>query len=88
MTRILVVASLSGPGGATFRAFDVLNGDLLLERKLHSPQQHLQLDSIGARSPIVITDNYDFITLSDGQTVTSLSKSGEIRWTWTSEDQT
>ncbi|KAJ3807314.1 hypothetical protein EV368DRAFT_75106 [Lentinula lateritia] len=36
-----VVASLSGPGGATLRSFNVLNGAMLLERRLHEPETGL-----------------------------------------------
>lgn len=82
MTRTPVVASLSSYDRATFRAFYVPNRDLMLERKLHVPEHHLQFDFIDARSPIVITDSYDFITFSDGQIVTSLSKFGEIQRTF------
>ncbi len=83
-----VVASLSGPGGATLRAFDVLDGSLLLEKRLHSPENGLLLDSIDMGGPIVITDAFDIITLTNGHTVNYFSRSGQLKWTWASEDQT
>lgn len=81
------VASLSGPGGATLRSFDVLSGHLLLEKRLHSPETSLPSDSDHTGSCIAFTADSDIIALTNGHTVQSITKSGEIRWTWPSEDQ-
>ncbi|KAK0497691.1 hypothetical protein EDD18DRAFT_1158925 [Armillaria luteobubalina] len=81
------VTSLSGPGGATLRSFDVLSGHLLLEKHLHSPDTRLLSEPGLTGSCITFTDDLDIIALTNGHTVQSVTKSGEIRWTWTSEDQ-
>ncbi|KAK0200946.1 DUF1620-domain-containing protein [Desarmillaria ectypa] len=82
-----IVASLSGPGGATLRSFDVLSGHLLLEKRLYSPETSLPSESGHTGSSISFTADSDIIALTNGHTVQSITKSGEIRWTWTSEDQ-
>ncbi|KAK0476054.1 hypothetical protein IW261DRAFT_1491717 [Armillaria novae-zelandiae] len=81
------VASLSGPSGATLRSFDVLSGHLLLEKRLHSTDTRLPSESGLTGSCITFTADSDIIALTNGHTVQFITKSGEIRWTWTAEDQ-
>ncbi|KAG7447298.1 DUF1620-domain-containing protein [Guyanagaster necrorhizus] len=81
------VASLSGPGGATLRSFDILSGLLLLEKRLHPPETSLPLEPGHTGSSIVFTADSDIIALTNGHMVQFITKSGNIRWTWTLEDQ-
>ncbi|KIK60873.1 hypothetical protein GYMLUDRAFT_96989 [Collybiopsis luxurians FD-317 M1] len=88
-----VVASLSGAGGATLRSFNVLNGELLLEKRLHDPETGLliQPNYLGTFVAFGNTTR-DLYTLTNGRTVTYISSDvnysngGDIVWTWTSED--
>ncbi|KAF8829541.1 hypothetical protein HHX47_DHR3000530 [Lentinula edodes] len=82
-----VVASLSGPGGATLRSFNVFNGDMLLERRLHGPETGLlvQPNNLGTFIAFGKQSN-EIYTLTNGATVNSIN--GEtISWSWTSGNQ-
>ncbi|KIY63627.1 DUF1620-domain-containing protein [Cylindrobasidium torrendii FP15055 ss-10] len=79
-----VAVSLSGPGGATLRVFDVLNGDLFIEKRLHRPDAG---QPVKVTAPIIITEDFEFITLTNGHTVTYVTRDAESKWTWTAEDQ-
>ncbi|KAJ3930511.1 MAG: DUF1620-domain-containing protein [Lentinula lateritia] len=82
-----VVASLSGPGGATLRSFNVFNGDMLLERRLHEPETGLlvQPNNLGTFIAFGKQSN-EIYTLTNGATVNSIN-GGTISWSWTSGDQ-
>ncbi|KAJ4471498.1 hypothetical protein J3R30DRAFT_1087191 [Lentinula aciculospora] len=81
------VASLSGPGGATLRTFDVLNGEMLLERRLHESETGLLLQPNNLGTFIAFGKHpKEIYTLTNGRTVNSIN-SGKISWTWSSEDQ-
>ncbi|KAL4255601.1 ER membrane protein complex subunit 1 [Pleurotus pulmonarius] len=82
-----VVASLSGPGGATLRTFDILNGDLLLEQRIHEPS-HGQLyePSYLGTSVAYTADGSDLVVLSNGGLVQRLDNLGAVKWSWSSSD--
>ncbi|KAK1228286.1 hypothetical protein PQX77_008674 [Marasmius sp. AFHP31] len=87
-----VAASLSGPGGSNLRLFNVINGDLLMEKQFHPPTSGLLAepphlgsfvafgnDTMGLGTP-------DVFVLTNGQTVSQFI-GRDMKWTWTSEDQ-
>ncbi|KAL0064178.1 hypothetical protein AAF712_008900 [Marasmius tenuissimus] len=87
-----VAASLSGPGGSNLRLFNVINGDLLMEKQFHPPTSGLLAepphlgsfvafgnDTMGLGTP-------DVFVLTNGQTVSQFV-GRDLKWTWTSEDQ-
>ena len=91
------IASLSGPGGSTFRSFDVASGDLLSERRLHSPRNgqlfeptdigvHLAFVDGGSTSTKISSS--DVLALTNGRTVRRIDvASGKVKWEWSSEDK-
>ncbi|TFK65860.1 DUF1620-domain-containing protein [Pluteus cervinus] len=87
-----VVATFSGPGGSTFRTFDLASGVLQHEIFMHPPEQgHLSEPiSFGKDVSFVTEDSRPWIyTLTNGHTVTKLdAKTGVKKWEWSSEDQT
>jgi ER membrane protein complex subunit 1 len=85
----VVVASLSGPGGSTLRTFDSLAGHLLLEKRLHSPEtgRLFEPSDLGV-SIAFVPNSSQLLVLTNGHTLRSIDgKTGEIKWSWTSEDQ-
>ncbi|KAF5352206.1 hypothetical protein D9758_009183, partial [Tetrapyrgos nigripes] len=84
------VASLSGPGGATLRTFDIGTGDLLLEKHLHSPQSGILAEPNYLGTYIAFGNETngspDLFVLTNGHTVNHVV-AGNIKWSWTSEDQ-
>ncbi|KAH7927025.1 DUF1620-domain-containing protein [Leucogyrophana mollusca] len=87
------VTSLSGPGGATLRAFDIPTGHLLLEKRLHNPLNgRLHEPSNLGTSVIHLERGQDdaprVLALTNGDTIRSInSVTGETEWTWNSPDQ-
>ncbi|OAX35578.1 DUF1620-domain-containing protein [Rhizopogon vinicolor AM-OR11-026] len=87
------VSSLSGPGGSTFRTYDLETGHLMLEKQLHSPldgrlhePQNLGISLL--RSADSSLNSTSFFTLTNGDSVTHLDhETGETKWTWNSPDQ-
>lgn len=93
---LLVVAVLSGPGGATLRTFDALTGDLIVERRLHKAElgRLFQPADLGSqlafptKTDSADVSNSDVYVLSDGHVLRSVdSLTGEIKWQWSAEDQ-
>ncbi|KAJ3711601.1 DUF1620-domain-containing protein [Lentinula raphanica] len=82
-----VVASLSGPGGANLRSFNVLNGEMLLEKSLHRPNTGflIQPNSLGTYIAFG-KQTREIYTLTNGRTV-NLVNGSDISWTWTAEEQ-
>ncbi|EGO03055.1 hypothetical protein SERLA73DRAFT_103134 [Serpula lacrymans var. lacrymans S7.3] len=90
------IVSLSGPGGATLREFDLFKGHLLLEKRLHDPLLgHLwepsnlgtSIISTGASSSSDSSSS-TILALTNGDTLTSINSStGETHWEWTSPDK-
>ena len=87
------VSSLSGPGGSTFRTYDLETGGLISEKKLHSPlvgrlrePQNLGVSVLPSTDPSL--DSASLFTLTNGDTVTHLNhETGETKWTWNSPDE-
>ncbi|KAI0651032.1 DUF1620-domain-containing protein [Trametes meyenii] len=86
-----VVAALSGVGGAYFRLFDAMDGDLLLERKLHSPESGrlLEPETLGVALEFGLGERVnDVYVLTDGHVLRNIDRrAGEVRWGWTAPDQ-
>lgn len=87
LTPQKVVASLSGPGGATLRTFDILNGHLLLEQRIHEPS-HGQLYEPSYLGTFVAyaAEGSDLVVLSNGGLVQRLDNLGTVKWSWSSSD--
>ncbi|KAL0953048.1 hypothetical protein HGRIS_007249 [Hohenbuehelia grisea] len=87
-----IVASLSGPGGATLRVFDALDGHLLVEKRLHDPSfgQLTEPNHIGTNIAFLkhaAREPSEVFALTNGNTIQSVSGlTGEPKWTWTSPD--
>lgn len=91
---VAVVASLSGPGGATLRTFDYTSGALIVEQRLHKPESArlLEPDHTGASIAFVsstsASESTDLIVLTEGHVVRKLDSAGKELWKWVSPDQT
>ncbi|KAF8644498.1 hypothetical protein AX16_008429 [Volvariella volvacea WC 439] len=87
-----VVATLSGPGGSWLRTFDILTGQLLLERQLHPVVDgHMSEPAYFGKS-IVFTDELSnqpgLYVLTNGHTVNYIDgETGQSKWKWTSSDR-
>jgi len=87
---VLAVTALSGPGGATFRSYNLLTGDLLLERRLHNPVdgrshefQEVEITPAHDSTP----ESNTIFTLTNGDTVSRIDgQSGDVIWKWSSQD--
>ena len=86
---LAAVATLSGPGGSTFRTFDALTGQLLVEKRLHLPEMGLPSEPVFIGKHVIFSpDSTDIYVLSNGYTVTNInSETGEVNWSWSSPDQ-
>ena len=87
----IVVATLSGPGGAHFRLFDSSSGHLALEKRLHEPQSgRLQEpESLGVAIAFDNEKDGDIYTLTNGHVLRRIDRhTGDVRWGWTAPDQT
>ncbi|KAG5636275.1 hypothetical protein H0H81_008561 [Sphagnurus paluster] len=85
------VASLSGPGGATFRLFNATSGVIHIEKRLHALESgHLaEPHHLGTHVAFSGDGVQDIYVLTDGHVVRRLNgKTGDIKWTWKAEDQT
>ncbi|CAL1698629.1 unnamed protein product [Somion occarium] len=86
------LATLSGPGGATFRILDVNSGHLLHELHLHSADSGRLFEPVNLGVAIAFDDSdksKDTFVLTNGHTLRRINgKSGDIVWGWTSPDQT
>ena len=87
------VVTLSGPGGATFRAFDSETGDLLVEKRLHDPAEgHLSEPvELGSRLDFdkssISGSSKDLYALTNGRNLRKIDAlTGEIKWEWFSEE--
>jgi len=83
------VATLSGPGGATLRNFNVLTGELLLEKRLHKPDGGALSEPIYLGKDVIFSPHSsDLYVLSNGCTISSIDgNTGNVNWNWTSPDQ-
>jgi hypothetical protein len=94
LNRVTIgVSSLSGPGGSTFRTYDLETGHLTLEKQLHSPldgrlhePQNLGISILRSTHPSA--NSTPLFALTNGDSVTRLEhETGETVWTWNSPDQ-
>ncbi|KAH7906600.1 hypothetical protein BJ138DRAFT_1015952 [Hygrophoropsis aurantiaca] len=87
------VTSLSGPGGATLREYDIPSGHLLLEKRLHNPLNGRLHEPSNLGTAVVHVEQGSeeparILALTNGDTVHSVdSVTGDIAWTWNSPDQ-
>jgi hypothetical protein len=88
----IVIAALSGPGGAILRLFDTASGALLLEKHLHAPTAgRLEAPDRGAAVAFVDVDGHarpDLLVLTNGHELRRLTGDGALVWAWTASDQT
>jgi hypothetical protein len=90
----IVIATLSGPGGSTLRTFNVLTGHLLLEKRLHAPHTGTLFEpgDLGLGIAFVPSstpnESEQLLVLTSGHTLRRVdARTGEVVWSWTSEDQ-
>ena len=86
---LIVVATLSGPGGAILRTFDIHTGAQLLEKQLHSPElgHHAEPDFFGKHVVFAGDNSTDIYILTRGDTFYRLDgKTGEIHWQFSMPD--
>ncbi|KAG8863325.1 hypothetical protein FRB96_008816 [Tulasnella sp. 330] len=79
------VATLSGPGGANVRLFEVASGALVWERKLHEAVDGRLLEpaSLGVALAFATDQTPDLFVLANAGSVYRLTGlSGEQRWKW------
>ncbi|KAF9450978.1 DUF1620-domain-containing protein [Macrolepiota fuliginosa MF-IS2] len=84
-----IVATLSGPGGAILRTFDIQTGSLLLEKQLHPPElgHHAEPHSLGKHVAFGGSNTTDIYVLTDGHEFVRMDqKTGEILWTFVMPD--
>ena len=89
-----MIATLSGPGGSTLRTFNVLTGHLLLEKRLHAPHTGTLFEpgDLGLGIAFVPSstpnESEQLLVLTSGHTLRRVdARTGEVVWSWTSEDQ-
>lgn len=84
-----VVATLSSPGGGTLRTFDATTGDLLLEKRLHAPNEGALSEPAHYGKDVAFAPNSDGLyVITNGCTITHINgTTGEVIWTHTSEDR-
>lgn len=90
LSSVLAVATLSGPGGVTFRSYDLLTGDLLHESLLHNSvdgRSH-DLQEVEIISALDSTpEGSTIFTLTNGNTVSRIDgQSGDVVWRWRPQD--
>ncbi|KAG6916080.1 hypothetical protein DXG01_008554 [Tephrocybe rancida] len=85
----VVVATLSGPGGATFRLFDGITGTLHTEKRLHAPEIGRPAEPHHLGTHVAFGSNDDVYVLANGHVVRHIDiSSGSVQWTWTSSSAT
>ncbi|KAH7107261.1 hypothetical protein BKA62DRAFT_682862 [Auriculariales sp. MPI-PUGE-AT-0066] len=86
----VVLATLSGSGGATLRVFEATNGALTFETELHKPADGILTQPATLSNDIVFAiDNEtpDIIALANGRSVTRVNGfTGAKVWSWQSEE--
>ena len=86
----VVLATLSGPGGATLRVFEATTGILTFDTELHKPDTAVLTTPATLSTDIAFALNDetpDIITLSNGHSVTRVNGfTGAKNWTWSSPD--
>ena len=83
------VVALSGPGGATYRAFERASGHLLVEKRLHNPVEARLLEPSDFGTSIsFVREEADSYVLTSGHIIHRVGTNGNVKWTWISQDQT
>ncbi|KAF9528732.1 hypothetical protein CPB83DRAFT_813238 [Crepidotus variabilis] len=84
-----VIATLSGPGGATLRTFRALNGQLLLEKRLHLPASGALSEPFHFGKDVIFSPNSDQLyVLTNGCSISAINSiTGELTWHWEAPDQ-
>ena len=84
----VVVAAVSGTGGATLRLLDVTTGELLVERRLHKPEDGRLFEPETLGTTIVFDGESDMYLLSNAHVTRRIDgKTGEVKWGWSAPDQ-
>lgn len=87
-----MVAALSGVGGANLRLFDAIEGDLLLETRLHNPEtgRLFEPETLGTAISFGSGEQAgDVFVLTDGHVLRSIDRrTGDVKWGWSAPDQT
>ena len=89
---MVVVATLSGLGGAHLRLSDSTSGNLLLEKRLHDPQagRLQEPETLG----VSVTfgneeDDTDIYVLTNDHILSRIDREiGDVKWGWTAPDKT
>lgn len=87
---LIVVVTLSGPGGATLRSYEASTGQLVFETQLHKPEAGRlgEPASIGQSVVFSVDKTSDILVLTNAHTVRRVDGSnGRPKWEWTLEDQ-
>ncbi|TFK33104.1 hypothetical protein BDQ12DRAFT_658417 [Crucibulum laeve] len=84
-----MVVTLSGPGGSTLRTFETLTGEIILEKRMHSPELgHLAEPPYLGKAVAFVPNSSDVYILTNGYTIQHMDgNTGDIKWTWSSPDQ-
>jgi hypothetical protein len=72
------------------RSFDYSTGQLILEKRLHTPPEGHLLDpgDFGTGAAIAfMEESQDIISLTYGHTVQRVGETGKILWVWQSPDK-
>lgn len=86
----MVVAALSGPGGAVLRVFEATTGLLTFEAQLHAPGEALLTQPVTLSNDVAFTieDSADMFVLTNGRTVSRVNGFHGARiWRWDSPEQ-
>lgn len=79
-------------GGAYLRLLDAIEGDLLLETRLHTPEagRLLEPDNIGTAITFGTGEQASQVfVMTDGHVLRSIDRvTGEVKWGWSAPDQT
>lgn len=86
---LVVIATLSGDGGATLRTFNAISGEMVIEKKLHPFEIRALADPVNVGKDVVFSrSSADMYVLTNGHTVSVINgETGELKWRWTSPDQ-
>ncbi|KAG6861505.1 hypothetical protein C0995_015932 [Termitomyces sp. Mi166 len=83
----IVLATLSGPGGATFRVFDGITGALRFEKCLHAPESGRHAEPLHLGTHVAFGPSGELYVLTEGHVVRRVDAlTGIVHWTWASQD--
>lgn len=90
LLHVIVVVTLSGPGGSHLRSYDAATGHLIFDSLLHMPNtgRLFEPPNIGQDVKFSVDKSSDLFALTNAYTVRRVDGlTGETKWTWRSEDQ-